>query len=258
MQDLKVSIIQTELVWEKPEENRKQFENYFDTIEQADLVVLPEMFSTGFTMNAENVAETMDGPTVSWMLAEAKKRSFSIMGSLVIEENGHFFNRLLNISPDGRIDSYDKMHLFSLAKEDEHYTSGKETRIISIKGWNIMLQVCFDLRFQTPFANEVKQDQFKYDVLINVANWPAIRSTHWKALLRSRAIENQCYVIGVNRVGKDNKGYEYSGDSAVINVEGDYEVQSQPNQSGIFSVYLSKEKLKEARKKLPFLKDKLI
>ena len=200
---MKVAIIQTALIWENPNANRIQFEEKIRGIEQnVDLIVLPEMFSTGFTMNPETVAETMNGETISWMQTLAKHKNSAITGSLVIVENGKYYNRLVFVLPSGEIKHYDKRHLFSLAGEEKVYTKGKTKLIIEYKGFKICPLICYDLRFPV-FSRNVED----YDVLLYVANWPKPRINAWNALLKARAIENMCYVVGVNRIGEDQNNH---------------------------------------------------
>ncbi len=214
---MKVAIIQTALIWENPNANRIQFEEKIRGIEQnVDLIVLPEMFSTGFTMNPETVAETMNGETISWMQTLAKHKNSAITGSLVIVENGKYYNRLVFVLPSGEIKHYDKRHLFSLAGEEKVYTKGKTKLIIEYKGFKICPLICYDLRFPV-FSRNVED----YDVLLYVANWPKPRINAWNALLKARAIENMCYVVGVNRIGEDQNNHVYNGNSQVIDYLGE-------------------------------------
>jgi omega-amidase len=256
MQDLKVTLVQTNQFWEDKETNLKHFESHLDQIDQpTDIIVLPEMFHTGFTMNAKPLAETMDGQGVSWLKNQAKKKDAALVASLIIEEKGAFFNRMLFVTPKGEIKSYDKRKLFGLAKEDEHYSSGKDNTIVEYKGWKILLQVCYDLRFPENARNKVVNGNYDYDAIIYVANWPEKRSLHWKALLQARAIENQCYVVGLNRVGEDANQIKYSGDSCIISPIGEVEQYSSHEEILINDMF-EVERLKETREKLPFLKDR--
>ncbi|MCL4151052.1 UNVERIFIED_CONTAM: hypothetical protein GTU68_054534, partial [Idotea baltica] len=207
---LEVACIQTELIWENPKENRAVFEDKINQLAQVDLIILPEMFSTGFTMNPSSVAESMDGLTVQWMVKMAQSTDAAIMGSLVIKEKGHYFNRLVFAEPSGEIKQYDKRHAFTLAGEDKAYTVGQDKLIITYKDWKICPMICYDLRFPVWSRN-----RNEYDVLIYVANWPKPRILAWDTLLKARAIENMSYCVGVNRIGQDINGYEYIGHSAV-------------------------------------------
>jgi omega-amidase len=204
---MKIALLNTTLVWENPAKNRANLEQKINSInESINLIVLPEMFTSGFTMNPKNVAETMQGETVSWLKQVAKAKNCAITGSLVITENENYFNRLLFVFPDGKIEFYDKRHLFTLAGEDKVYTSGKEKLIVTYKGFKICPLICYDLRFPV-FARNVEN----YDLLLYVANWPKPRINAWDILLKARAVENMSYVIGVNRIGNDNNNLEYVG-----------------------------------------------
>jgi len=248
---MKVALIQSSLSWENPKANRNHFEEKINTFtEQVDLIVLPEMFSTGFTMNPEAVFETMQGETILWIQSLAKAKNSAITGSLVIKENDNFYNRLLFVFPSGEIQFYDKRHLFTLAGEEKVYTSGKEKLIVEYLGWKICPLVCYDLRFPV-FARNVED----YDVLIYVANWPKSRILAWDILLKARSVENMCYTIGVNRTGFDDNNFEYNGHSQTVDYMGYYVLEPQETE-GVFIVELNKEKLNEARNKLGFLNDR--
>lgn len=245
------ALLQTNLIWENPAENRRLIEQQLINLnELVDLIVLPEMFSSGFTMNPKTVAETMYGDTVTWMQKIAKERDCAITGSLVISENGNFYNRLVFVFPDGSLQHYDKRHLFTFAGENKEYTAGKDKLIIEYKGYKICLLICYDLRFPV-FSRNVEN----YDVLIYVANWPKTRTNAWDILLKARAVENMCYVIGVNRTGFDGNNHEYEGHSQVVNYLGNYEITPTENE-GLFVTLLDKEILLETRKKMAFLDDK--
>jgi len=248
---MKVALIQSSLFWENPKANRNHFEEKINAFtEQVDLIVLPEMFSTGFTMNPEAVFETMQGETILWIQSLAKAKNSAITGSLVIKENDNFYNRLLFVFPSGEIQFYDKRHLFTLAGEEKVYTSGKEKLIVEYLGWKICPLVCYDLRFPV-FARNVED----YDVLIYVANWPKSRILAWDILLKARSVENMCYTIGVNRTGFDDNNFEYNGHSQTVDYMGYYVLEPQETE-GVFIVELNKEKLNEARNKLGFLNDR--
>ncbi|WP_445734247.1 amidohydrolase [Mariniflexile sp.] len=253
MQDqLKIAIIQSDLVWENPKKNRKNFSEKIKGIsKEVDLIVLPEMFTTGFTMNAETAAETMDGKTVAWMRKKASKTGAAIVGSLIISEAGKFYNRLLFVEPSGTITIYDKKHTFTLAGEHKVYASGTEKVVIQYKGWNICPLVCYDLRFPV-WARNIEN----YDVLMYVANWPKPRILAWDTLLKARAIENMCYTIGVNRVGLDEAQNEYSGNSAVYDVLGNAITSIKPNREQVEVVTLDRNHISFYRNKLKFLDDK--
>jgi predicted amidohydrolase len=248
---MKVALIQAPLFWEKPKQNRDYFEAKIKALaENVDLIVLPEMFTSGFTMNPKAVAETMQGETLLWIQALAKAKNSAITGSLVMEENGHFFNRLVFVFPSGEIQKYDKKHLFTLAGEDQVYTSGTQKLLVEYKGFKICPLICYDLRFPV-FARNTED----YDVLIYVANWPKIRINAWDSLLKARAIENMCYTIGVNRIGEDANQHEYIGHSQVIDFLGNYDIEPQETE-GIFTTTLDKKKILETRQKFGFLNDR--
>ncbi len=248
---MKVALIQTALHWENPQANRNHFEKLIVSIsEKVDLIVLPEMFSTGFTMHPKDVAESMSGDTIVWLKALAKSKEAAIVGSLVIKENDRFYNRLVFVFPSGEIKTYDKKHLFTLAGEQKTYTAGNEKLIVEYMGFKICTLICYDLRF--PVFSRNTED---YDALIYVANWPKPRTNAWDILLRARAVENQCFAIGVNRIGVDNNNQEYVGHTQIIDCLGDYVLEPQENE-GIFIVYLDKNKTLNTRSKLDFLSDR--
>lgn len=248
---MKIALIQTSLIWENPIENRSHLaQKITGFMEEVDLIVLPEMFSSGFTMNPESVAETMDGDTVSWLQHLAKAKDCAITGSLVIKENGSFYNRLVFVYPTGELKWYDKRHLFTLTGEDKFYSSGNEKLILEYKGYKICPLVCYDLRFPV-FSRNVED----YDVLLYVANWPKQRVNAWDILLKARAVENMCYTIGVNRIGKDDNHNEYVGHSQVVDFLGNYILEPQ-EADAVFIVELDKAKLLETRSRLAFLNDK--
>ena len=214
--NLRVTMVQADLAWQDPAENRRLLAAHFrGLVGHADLIVLPEMFATGFSMDAANLAEPMDGPTVHWLREEAAAVGCAITGSLIIRDGLQHYNRLLWAAPDGGLAHYDKRHLFRMAREQEHYCAGQRRLIVELKGWRICPLVCYDLRF--PVWSRNRDD---YDVLLYVANWPARRRAAWQALLRARAIENLSYVVGVNRIGKDGNGTTYAGDSVAIDFLG--------------------------------------
>ena len=248
---MKVSLIQSVLVWENAVANRNHFEQKMNAIpKDVDLIVLPEMFTSGFTMNPAAVAETMQGETVTWLQTLAKARNCAITGSLVIAENDTFYNRLVFVFPSGENQYYDKRHLFTLSGEDKAYTRGNQKIIIEYLGWKICPLICYDLRFPA-----FSRNQEEYDLLLYVASWPKVRTNAWDALLKARAIENMSYTIGVNRIGIDGNGYEYLGHSQVVDFLGDY-VLPPEKVEGLFNVSLNKNKIIEMRQKLGFLNDK--
>lgn len=249
--NLKIALIQTNLNWENPIQNRINLEEKINSIkEEVDLVVLPEMFTTGFTMNPNEAFETMEGDTVNWLLKTSKKGNFAIVGSFVVKENSNYYNRLLFVHPNGTISKYDKRHLFTLAGEEKVYTAGTQKLIVEYKGFKICPLICYDLRFPV-FSRNVED----YDLLIYVANWPKPRINAWDILLRARAVENMSYTIGVNRVGMDNNNLEYSGHSQAIDFLGNYLIEPQESET-VFIVELDKKTMIETRKKLNFLNDK--
>ncbi|WP_127846013.1 amidohydrolase [Psychroflexus aestuariivivens] len=248
---LKVTYFQTELFWESPQDNRNKFEKLIEKYgKNTDLIVLPEMFTTGFSMNAEEIAESPQ-PTFEWMKKIAKNYQTAITGSIMAKVDQHFFNRLLFVKPDGKYDVYDKKHLFSLAKEERIYTSGKEKITINYKGWKICPMICYDLRF--PAWSRNLED---YDLLIYVANWPEKRVRAWDILLKARAIENMSYTIGVNRIGKDGKDFPYVGHSAVYDFLGEKISQHPPEEEAVETLTLDYPKLQKSREKFGFLKDR--
>lgn len=256
MPALKFTLIQANLYWEDRKANLEMFEEKINTqAPGSQVVILPEMFSTGFSMKPELLAETMEGPTVSWMKKIAGSKKLILTGSLIVEENGQYYNRLIWMLPNGQFGQYDKRHLFAFGKENNHYASGHQRLIASVNGWKINLMVCYDLRFPVWARQQFDEEKnFEYDVLIYVANWPERRNTAWKTLLQARAIENQCYVIGVNRVGEDGNGIYHSGDSMVIDPLGSILYQ-KAHEEDVYTISLEKESLDEIRRKFPFWKD---
>ncbi|QHI37996.1 2-oxoglutaramate amidase [Kordia antarctica] len=251
-QQLKIALLQTNLIWENPAQNRVQLAKKINAItETIDLIVLPEMFTSGFTMKPEVVAETMNGETMTWIKALAKAKNAAITGSLVITENGNYFNRLVFVLPSGAIETYDKRHTFTLAGEHKVYTAGTEKKLINFKGWKICPLICYDLRFPV-WARNVEN----YDVLLYVANWPKPRINAWDALLKARAIENMSYCIGVNRVGLDANSNEYPGHCATYDVLGEKITNITPNKEETEIVTLTKPHIETYRNKLKFLDDK--
>lgn len=222
--------------------------------DKAEIVVLPEMFSTGFSMKPEQLAETMEGETVAWMKRIASEKKIILTGSLIIAENNNFYNRLVWMLPNGEYGFYDKRHLFGYAGEDNHYSAGTKRLIASAKGWRINLQVCYDLRFPVWARQQSQPEGPEYDLLIYVANWPERRAHAWKTLLQARAIENQCFVVGVNRVGNDGNDISHSGDSMIVNALGEV-LYTKNNEEDIFTITLHKKDLEDIRQHLPFLKD---
>lgn len=259
MSQLKVSIVQTDLIWENAIQSREHIEKHLSSVqEKTDIILLPEMFTTGFTMNTEQVAETFDidrMETLNWMRVWAKKLDAVITGSVSIKENDKCYNRLLWVRPDGTFSNYDKRHTFTFAEEDKHYASGGKLLIEEWRGWNICPLICYDLRFPVWNRNRIVDGKPMYDVLIYLANWPMVRREPWKKLLLARAIENQCYVAACNRVGTDYNNHEYSGDSSFINPRGEYIHELTPSKEEVITVALSKDELDDFRKKFPVLND---
>jgi len=245
MSDIKITLIQTALYWEDPNKNLDMFTAYLTGImDSPDLIVLPEMFNTGFSMAAEKLAESMEGRSISWLAAAAAEQNCPVVTSLIIKETDGYFNRLIWMRQDGSYACYDKRHLFRMAGETRFFKAGKQRQIIELKGWRFCPQICYDLRF--PVWSRNRGD---YDCLIYVANWPALRSFAWKSLLPARAIENQAYVIGVNRVGQDGHGVEFSGDSAVFDPQGRKISRIEPDQQTVATVTLDHLKLIDFREK---------
>lgn len=276
MSTLTITTIQSALHWEDKQANLDMFEKkIMDIAEKTEVVILPEMFSTGFSMKPKSMAEKMDGPTIDWMKRVAAKKRIILTGSVIIEDEGNYFNRLIWMLPNGQYGIYDKRHLFAYAGEHEQYSPGSKRLIAMVKGWKINLIVCYDLRFpvwcrqsrpaapvdfSTPAAPEQlagmgsETIEPEYDLLICVANWPERRNHAWKTLLQARAIENQCYVAGVNRIGNDGNNIYHSGDSMIVSPMGEI-LYTKAKEEEIFTFTLLKENVEEVRKKLPFLED---
>lgn len=247
---MKIALIQTHLIWENPLENRSHLGQKINGfMEDVDLIILPEMFSTGFTMHPRAVAETMEGETVAWLQHLAKAKNCAITGSLVVVELGNFYNRLVFVYPNGEIKHYDKIHLFGLAGESKEFTAGRDKLILDYRGWKICLLICYDLRFPV-----LSRNAEGYDLLIYTANWPDVRINAWNALLKARAIENMSYTVGANRIGTDNNKNNYCGDSQIVDCMGNYILE--PHQSdAVFIVELDKKLQDRNRKKFGFLDD---
>jgi omega-amidase len=262
IKDIKVTIVQTTLAWEDIDTNLSAFSKKFEKVEPSstDLIVLPEMFNTGFTMNASAIAEPMNGKTMEWMAKTAAQKKSVITGSMVIKENKKFYNRLIWMRPDGTYEFYNKRHTFRMAEENKTYASGEKKLIVELEGWKICPLVCYDLRFPvwsriTADSHQPIADSFSYDCLIYVANWPEKRIYAWRNLLIARAIENQAYVVGVNRIGKDGKDIEYPGYSAVVNPLGEYLNNAKPDAESIETGTLSYNELESYRKNFPVALD---
>ncbi len=250
--DLTVTLIQTAICWEDPAENRRLLTEKLAAIaDPTDLILLPEMFTTGFTMQPEKIAESPGGPTETWLLEQAALKNAAIAGSMAVQENGQYFNRLLWAQPDGALYTYDKRHLFRMAGENAIYTPGKSKTLISWRGWNILPLICYDLRFPVFSRYTAKQP---YDLVLYVANWPEKRTAAWQALLPARAIENLSYCIGLNRVGPDGKGIPYSGDSLICDPLGKT-FRLPAHTETIHTQKLSRELLNRFRQQFPAFED---
>ncbi|MEI7629421.1 MAG: amidohydrolase [Bacteroidota bacterium] len=255
MSSLSVSLIQSSLFWEDKKRNLAMLEEKILAIpENTNLVILPEMFSTGFSMKPSILAETMDGETIAWMKRMAGSKKIILTGSIIIKDNEHYFNRLIWMLPNGTLGFYDKRHLFAFAGEDQHYTPGNKRLITSVNGWKINLQICYDLRFPVWARQQSNDESTEFDLLIYVANWPEKRNHAWKTLLTARAIENQSYVIGVNRVGEDGNQISHSGDSMLIDPLGNI-LFTQAHEEVVHSFELTKDTLNNTRNSFPFWKD---
>ncbi|KTT39314.1 carbon-nitrogen hydrolase [Pseudomonas oryzihabitans] len=249
-QDLHLALLQSDLAWHDPAANRAHFERQLAEVGAVDLIILPEMFTTGFSMDSATLAEPTDGPTSAWMRAQAQRSGAVVTGSLIVQdEHGRYRNRLLWATPDGELLHYDKRHLFRMAGEHQHYAPGTERRLVTLKGWQIRPLVCYDLRF--PVWSRAQDDT---DLLLYVANWPAPRRGHWNRLLPARAIENLCYVAAVNRIGSDGNGHPYAGDSQVLDFQGEPLVEAGA-AAGIFQATLSASALAAYRQRFPAQRD---
>lgn len=253
MGHLHCTLLQADLFWENKEKNLRQFEQMLEAKGHRELVILPEMFNTGFSMRPELLAETMEGETVQWMRKMAVQHRIILAGSLIIQEDKNYYNRLIWMQPNGTMASYDKRHRFTLAGEDRLFAAGEHRLITQANGWRILWQICYDLRFPV-WSRQQSGEQPEYDLLVYVANWPDKRAHAWRSLLVARAIENQCYVIGVNRVGVDGNGMEHLGDSMVVDPLGEVLVHIT-GVAGAETIMLQKEKLEEVRSRLPFWRD---
>jgi predicted amidohydrolase len=256
MQVLNVTLIQLNQIWEDKKANYNKYETIFSQLKKTDLVILPEMFHTGFSMSVDLLAEDWENSEgVDFLKNWSSKLDCAFYTSLIIQEEQKFFNRGVFVSPDGKVNYYDKRKSFGLGGEDKFYTAGAKEVIVDWKGWKINLQICYDLRFPELIRNRLIDDVPAYDVLVYVANWPEIRIAHWETLLNARAIENQCYVLGVNRVGIDGKDLVYNGGSKAITSLGETKGAFSQNQEGFIQVNLDKTVLESTRFQLPFLKD---
>lgn len=257
MQDLIIGLLQVDQAWQNPQENRNRIEAAIKNQSSADLILIPEMAFTGFTMNAKEHAEEWDNSeSILWLKEQSLRYNTAFYTSLLIKSDGQFYNRGVFVSEGMVIAHYDKQHLFAFAGEDSVFESGKTQTIVSFKGWKINLQICFDLRFPEGARNLVIGGNPAYDLLLYVANWPSRRITHWDSLLLARAIENQCYVAAVNRVGVDGNHIEYNGHSCLIAADGSYVEPPVQGTEGLVIQPISFDKLIDLRKSLPFLKER--
>lgn len=252
IQNLKITVFQAYLFWENVDKNLQNISLRLSSgvREKTDLIVLPEMFSTGFTMKAEELAEEMDGKTMEWLKKTAIQYECVVTGSLIVKENGNYFNRMIWMLPNGEYQFYDKHHLFGMGGEDSHYKSGANPLIVELKGWKIRLAICYDLRFPVWLRNK----NAEYDILLLVASWPDKRSSHWRTLIHARAIENQSYVVAVNRVGHDGNQVYHSGHSMCIDPHGNT-VYYKPEDEDLYTFGISYVELEKIRRQFPFLRD---
>ncbi|MBP7269021.1 MAG: amidohydrolase [Bacteroidia bacterium] len=250
---LRIALLQADLRWEDPTANRDLLSGMIDDIrERPDLIVLPEMFSTGFSMRADELAQTMDGPDLRWMQGVAERTGSTLTGSLIVEENGRYFNRLLWMSPNGLLGLYDKRHLFRLAHEQDTYTAGTTRPVFRINDFRVAPLICYDLRFPVWSRRSASYD---YDVLLYVANWPEKRGHAWRSLLPARAIENQSYVAAVNRVGTDGQGMDHRGDSVVLDFRGETISTVEPDSASVLEATLELDPLVRFREQFAFWQD---
>jgi predicted amidohydrolase len=256
MNNLNVTLVQANQIWEDKNANFSNYQKLIAKVSKTDLILLPEMFNTGFSMNVNNLAENFNNSiSINWLKEISEEKNAAIYTSLIIEENGFYYNRGVFVVPNGKIFTYDKQKTFSLAGEDKFFTSGKNKTIVNYKNWNICLQICYDLRFPEISLNKITNSKIDFDLLIYVASWPQKRIEHWKALLPARAIENQCYVAAVNRVGTDNTNTEFSGNSCIIDLHGKKIIEIIDCEQ-IINFELSYSDLQKQRRLLPFLKDR--
>jgi omega-amidase len=253
---LQVTTIQYDIFWEDVQHNLEKLTALLQQLPtQAQLVVLPEMFTTGFTMNPTGLAEDMNGQTIAWMKAQAKTHRIILCGSIIIKENKHYYNRFISVMPNAQLAFYNKRHLFAKAGEHEAYTAGNKKIIIQANGLKILPVVCYDIRFPVWCKNTLDANGIPtYDVLLVVANWPSMRIMHWQQLLIARAIENQCYVVAVNRVGTDGNGHYYDGNSTIIDPMGNI-IYTKKDVEDMFTTTITKTAIDTVRTQLPFLKD---
>lgn len=251
--NLHISVVQTDIHWEQPKANLNHFEDLLSSVEDTDLILLPEMFTTGFTNHLDQIKEDDYNNTVTWLKKLAQTKSAVVTGSIACKESNLFYNRLLWVTPQGETKCYDKKHLFSLAKEDQYYTAGQERKIFSLNAWDICPMICYDLRF--PVWSRRIKNEFDYQFLFYLASWPEARIDAWTSLLKARAIENMSYVAGVNRIGKDGSDLNYPGHSVVFDPFGKKILEFEENKEGVHSIELNLEFLNRAREKLNFQAD---
>jgi len=252
MDDLKISLIQTDLSWEQTDKNLSRFDRLIDTIQQpVDLIILPEMFNTGFSINPETCSETMEGKSVAFLRHKADQTNAIIVSTLLIREANMFYNRLIAMYPGGHFETYDKRHLFRLSEEHALIQAGNKKCFLKIKNWNILPLICYDLRFPVWSKNNWNNGEYEYDLLLFTANWPASRDLVWKTLLMARAMENQAYVAGVNRIGYDGHQTWHSGDSMVIDGKGSVLFAANPGKEMVHTQHLSGTDLESFRKSFP-------
>ena len=255
MQDLRITLVQANQVWEDKNANLAHYEMLLRSVTETDLILLPEMFQTGFSMNTSGLAEpAATGKSIAWLKEQAKSKNAAFYTSLIVEEHGKYFNRGVFAEPSGAITYYDKQKLFGMAEESKYFTAGEKEVIVNYLGWKINLQICYDLRFPENIRNGELDGEPVYDLLLYVANWPERRIHHWASLLPARAIENQCYVAGVNRVGTDNLGLSYNGQSKLFNLLGE-ELSNLSDSESVITCSISYAEQQQLREKLPFLKD---
>lgn len=251
---MKIASIQTDIIWENSVANKIRYDQLLKSISNVDLIIFPEMFTTGFSMNSFNIAESSMGDTLKWMQEHAQIKKTTIIGSIAVKEKNKFLHRLYVVKPKS-VHYYDKRYLFSMAGESKKFSRGQKDLVVDIQGWKIKPLICYDLRFPLWSKNNIIKNIYKYDILIYIANWPAIRSKAWKCLLQARAIENSSYVIGVNRVGLDGNNINYNGKSRIFNYKGERMDNFSINQPQIEVHNFDKSQLMKYRKKFPVLKD---
>jgi len=256
MTTLKIALLQPDIHWKSPQKNHAMFDELLSAhAGKADAFVLPEMFSTGFVSDPASIAEQADGETFYWLKQSAARHGCAIAGSVVVCENDKYFNRFIWMNPDGSHYSYDKKHLFSLGNENVEYTPGAQQVVFEFKGWKIKPLICYDLRFPVWARNSFSEGEFDYDILLLTANWPASRKLHWRQLILARAIENQCYAVGVNRRGKDGNGWQYTGGSTLATPDGKWLPELEDVDNDVVIVELNKTDLTQYRTSFPFARD---